>query len=328
MDESELTIEQYIELLGKRARRRGETFDWQTATYVNMESEDLDSFTEYEGGFPAIVYNDAPASSHYVSSKPAVSIYNAIQSDINFSISFFDSEDEDYVAQFDGDSFNNKIIPIETLKPEPVNDHVKVNNKSSSENIVIKPTESVTFISKEITPVEFDKSLKTNHDNDPKPFEKNKFTSIIKVISRLSFREGMPIILLIINLYVPFGIPFNPKWYYKDGVCPCRGHDIALPARDQRHLWLQFCDPAYTEEIVHDFEDRLGTIYTQLVNRVQVLNFEGLPAGLRQELAVRMRIGSFTPYDVSRFKDTAYWSPDLLGIHMEFVVEFKKARSG
>ncbi|GKB43806.1 hypothetical protein Tco_0888748 [Tanacetum coccineum] len=111
MDESDLTMKQYIDLLAEKARRRGGAFDLRTATYITMDCEDPDSFTDYEADFPAIVYDDASTSSRNVSSKPTVSIYNAIQSDINFSISFSDSEDKDYVAQYDGDSFNYKIIP-------------------------------------------------------------------------------------------------------------------------------------------------------------------------------------------------------------------------
>ncbi|GJW06051.1 hypothetical protein Tco_1568474 [Tanacetum coccineum] len=34
-----------------------------------------------------------------------------------------------------------------------------------------------------------------------------------------------------------------------------------LPSHDQRHLWLRYQVEGYTEEIVHDFEDRLNTIY-------------------------------------------------------------------
>ncbi|GKE61725.1 hypothetical protein Tco_1512092, partial [Tanacetum coccineum] len=34
-----------------------------------------------------------------------------------------------------------------------------------------------------------------------------------------------------------------------------------LPACDQRHLWLRYQVEGYTEEIVHDFEQRLETIF-------------------------------------------------------------------
>ncbi|GKD69946.1 hypothetical protein Tco_1324036 [Tanacetum coccineum] len=68
---------------------------------------------------------------------------------------------------------------------------------------------------------------------------------------------------LIKNLYVSFGIPFNPKWYYKDGVYTrcCGGQDMALPPRDQRHQYLRFEGLQYTEGDIADFETRLARIY-------------------------------------------------------------------
>ncbi|GKA22901.1 hypothetical protein Tco_0708863 [Tanacetum coccineum] len=46
----------------------------------------------------------------------------------------------------------------------------------------------------------------------------------------------------------------------------------------------------YTEEIVHDFEQRLKTIFRRQVNRVHILDFEGLTPDKRQDLAKRMRM--------------------------------------
>ncbi|GJU81435.1 hypothetical protein Tco_1283800, partial [Tanacetum coccineum] len=33
MDESDLSMEEYIELHAEKARRRGQAFNWETATY-------------------------------------------------------------------------------------------------------------------------------------------------------------------------------------------------------------------------------------------------------------------------------------------------------
>ncbi|GJQ98145.1 hypothetical protein Tco_0009284 [Tanacetum coccineum] len=44
----------------------------------------------------------------------------------------------------------------------------------------------------------------------------------------------------------------------------------------------------YTEEIVHDFKQRLETIFGRSVNRVHVLDFEGLTPDMRQDLAKRV----------------------------------------
>ncbi|GJW08570.1 hypothetical protein Tco_1570993 [Tanacetum coccineum] len=63
-----------------------------------------------------------------------------------------------------------------------------------------------------------------------------------------------------------------------------------LPPRAQRHLWLRYQVEGYTEEIVHDFEQRLDTIFGRQVNRVHVLDFAGLTEEMRQTLADRMRM--------------------------------------
>ncbi|GJX85645.1 hypothetical protein Tco_0336419 [Tanacetum coccineum] len=84
------------------------------------------------------------------------------------------------------------------------------------------------------------------------------------------FSETKYYLISIINLYVPYGIPFDSKRYYKDG-----SHTSVTEAK-------------YTEEIRRSYEQRLKTIWSRLVNRVHVLDFEGLTAEMRQDLAVRM----------------------------------------
>ncbi|GJR15994.1 hypothetical protein Tco_0798646 [Tanacetum coccineum] len=118
----------------------------------------------FETNFPAIFYNDASTSNQNVSSEPTVSIYNAIKSDIDFHILFSDSEDEDYTFIYNKDSSSYQLIPINDLKPKPVNEHVEINIESCSENIDIKPMDSITCTSNDTTPVEFDKNIETNHD--------------------------------------------------------------------------------------------------------------------------------------------------------------------
>ncbi|GKD19270.1 hypothetical protein Tco_1208428 [Tanacetum coccineum] len=44
----------------------------------------------------------------------------------------------------------------------------------------------------------------------------------------------------------------------------------------------------YTEEIVHDFEQRHETIFERQVNRVHLLDFEGLTPNMRQDLVERI----------------------------------------
>ncbi|GKA87230.1 hypothetical protein Tco_0808941 [Tanacetum coccineum] len=214
MDDPNITMEEYIQLMADKAQKHGRTFDWQNATFGEVkccEDED-DCFTNFEAmfpaivfgngiedddaissrptvgppfetnpgttmdeyenafgkdfemGFPTIVYNDVSTSNQNISSKPTVSIYNAIKSDIDFHISFSDSEDEDYTFIYNKDSSSYKLTPINDLKLEPVNNYVENNIESCSENIDVKPMDSVICISKDITPVEFDENFETNHD--------------------------------------------------------------------------------------------------------------------------------------------------------------------
>ncbi|GKE92930.1 hypothetical protein Tco_1574025, partial [Tanacetum coccineum] len=46
----------------------------------------------------------------------------------------------------------------------------------------------------------------------------------------------------------------------------------------------------YTEEIFHDFEGRLDTIFGRQVNRVHILDFKGLTEEMRETLTSRLRM--------------------------------------
>ncbi|GJT97672.1 putative ribonuclease H-like domain-containing protein [Tanacetum coccineum] len=116
---------------------------------------------------------------------------------------------------------------------------------------------NVTCINKDTTPVEFNKNFETNHDDECKPSNRYNFIPIIDLVSERSFYEGIPLIFIIKNLYVPFGIPFDPKQFYKDGVYT----RILRRPRDQRHPYLKFEGLEYTDADILDFEERLGKIY-------------------------------------------------------------------
>ncbi|GJU80042.1 hypothetical protein Tco_1282407 [Tanacetum coccineum] len=253
MDDPNITMEEYIRLQDEKDQRHCQTFNWETATYGKIYYDNLDFFIDFEADFPAIVYNDALISSQNVSSKPTVSIYNAIKTDFDFSISFSDSDDEDYTFICDKDSFSYKLIHADELKLELVNDHIEINTELCSENIDIKPMDSVVCISNDTTPVESDEHLETNHDKKNELSETSNFIQIIKVMSQISFHEGKPLIFIINNLYVTFGIPFDPKQLYKDGVYTRR---LRRP---------RYQVEGYTEEIVQDYEQRLATIFGRQV---------------------------------------------------------------
>ncbi|GJR23969.1 hypothetical protein Tco_0972496 [Tanacetum coccineum] len=71
----------------------------------------------------------------------------------------------------------------------------------------------------------------------------------------------------------------------------CGGQDMTpLPSRDQRHPWLRYQVEGYTEDIVHNFEQRLETIFGRSVNRVHILDFAGLTEEMMQTLDGRLRM--------------------------------------
>ncbi|GJT60756.1 hypothetical protein Tco_1004289 [Tanacetum coccineum] len=96
MDNPNITMEEYIRLQEEKALSRGETFNWQTATYGKMkycEDED-DCFTNVESEFPAIVLDNTITLREALSWEPTVSPLN--DDEIDFRISFDESDDEDY----------------------------------------------------------------------------------------------------------------------------------------------------------------------------------------------------------------------------------------
>ncbi|GKE28157.1 hypothetical protein Tco_1443541 [Tanacetum coccineum] len=107
MDDPNITMEEYIRLEEEKAQKRGK---------VSVEAE-----------FPAIAFNDEVSSEKTLSCKPTVSSLN---DEIDFKISFDDSDDEDYTVIFDKNSFSYKIMSTNDLKTNSENDNEKVNMPS------------------------------------------------------------------------------------------------------------------------------------------------------------------------------------------------------
>nr|GEX62580.1 hypothetical protein [Tanacetum cinerariifolium] len=94
MDDPNITMEEYIRLEEEKDHRRGKVYNWETATYETFSCE------------------------------PTVSSLN---NEIDFGISFDESDDEDYTVIFDNNSFSYKMISIDKLKTNSENDNEKVN---------------------------------------------------------------------------------------------------------------------------------------------------------------------------------------------------------
>ncbi|GJW96305.1 hypothetical protein Tco_0178113 [Tanacetum coccineum] len=156
MDDPNITMEEYIRLEEEKAQRRGETFNWQTATFCrtrhcykeerfpNFEEEfsaiifrkiNGNSFDSKQGGitneydderedfeteFRAIVFNKT--SDTTAQCEPTISPHNENQ--IDFRISLDESDDKDYTIVYDENSISYKIIFVN--KTDSKNDNDKV----------------------------------------------------------------------------------------------------------------------------------------------------------------------------------------------------------
>ncbi|GJZ56412.1 hypothetical protein Tco_0611605 [Tanacetum coccineum] len=97
------------------------------ATYGKVKyCKDQDDYFTTE--FPAIVFDDTLTSDATLSCEPTVSPLN--ENEIDFRISFDESDDEDYMVIFDNNLFSYKIISVDNLKTDLENNNDKVNMPS------------------------------------------------------------------------------------------------------------------------------------------------------------------------------------------------------
>ncbi|GKA60449.1 hypothetical protein Tco_0759856, partial [Tanacetum coccineum] len=86
--------------------------------------EDVHDLRSVETEFVAIILNDSLTSNETPSCEPTVS---SLIDEINFRISFDESDDEDYTIVFDKNSFSYKIFSTNDLKTDSENNNEKVN---------------------------------------------------------------------------------------------------------------------------------------------------------------------------------------------------------
>ncbi|GJZ43801.1 hypothetical protein Tco_0591056 [Tanacetum coccineum] len=314
-------MEEYIRLEEEKTRRRGKVYNWETATYDKIcDNEDVHDLGSIETELPVIVFNDTLTSEATLSCEPTVSSLN---DEIDFRISFDESDDEDCPVILDKNLFSYKIISVNNLKTDSENDNDKVNmpllpspeptvsyfddldyfkdfenefpaivyndaltskldflteptirpqhidefnlkdetslsecdkeeqnilnfndlfpfnviypndsksNKDndddkvdiehSSRDLSVKPLPDVINTDVGAYAHGSNKLLETSHDTSNKIFKTKTFIKGLNfnIMTWNHLNKGMSFIFLIKNLYVPFGIPFNPKLCYKDGI--------------------------------------------------------------------------------------------------------------
>ncbi|GKE84781.1 hypothetical protein Tco_1558523 [Tanacetum coccineum] len=306
MDDPNITMEEYIRLEEEKARKHRKVFNWETAKYGKIwYDEDVLDLRSVKTEIPVIVFYDNLTSNETLSCEPMVSSLN--DNEIDFRISFDESDDEDYTVVFDKNSFSYKIISTNDLKMDSENDNEKVSvplfpspeptvsciddldffkdfeNEfsaivyndalTSKSDFSTEPTLCPQLIDEfdfkdETSLSEYDEleqnvlnfndlfpfnivyldDLKTDKDNDDNEIDMiqssggnenthgsnkllvashDKINKVFKIksfvlelyIMAWNYLVNRMLFNLIKNLYVPFGIPFDPKRYYKDGDC-------------------------------------------------------------------------------------------------------------
>ncbi|GJV01267.1 hypothetical protein Tco_1334836 [Tanacetum coccineum] len=229
MDDPNITMEEYVRLEEEKARKCRKVFNCETAKYGKIwYDEDVHDLRSVETEFPAIVFNDNLSSNETLFCKPTVSSLN--NNEIEFRISFDESDNEDYT-----------IVLTKTHKDDDDNEIGMIKSLGGNEN-----TQGSN------------KLLEESHDKINKVFIMKSFVMELNVnIVAWNYLVNEMLFNLIKNLYVPFGIPFDPK--RKIGLqerirrirlTPIR--HMALSPRDQRHQYLRYEGLQYTEGDIAD----------------------------------------------------------------------------
>ncbi|GJR14318.1 hypothetical protein Tco_0796970 [Tanacetum coccineum] len=100
-----------VETVSASSTRRGQVFNWEIATYEKIKvDDDLHDLRSVETEFPAIVIDDAFAPQDALAYKSQVS--TSINDEIDFRISFDESDDEDYAIIYFFKDFENEFPAI------------------------------------------------------------------------------------------------------------------------------------------------------------------------------------------------------------------------
>ncbi|GJS22928.1 retrovirus-related pol polyprotein from transposon TNT 1-94 [Tanacetum coccineum] len=130
MDNPDITMEEYIRLQEEKALSRGETFNWQTATY------------DFKNEFPAIVYNDALMSKLDLLTEPTISPRHIHEFDLKDETSLSECDEEEQKVLYFNDLFSLNVIYLDDLKSDMDNNN-KINIERLSGDMSVIPIPDV-----------------------------------------------------------------------------------------------------------------------------------------------------------------------------------------
>ncbi|GJS99378.1 hypothetical protein Tco_0820548 [Tanacetum coccineum] len=168
--------------------------------------DDLDFFKAFENEFPAIVYNDALTSKSDLLTEPILNPQHIDKFDLNDETSWSEYDEEEQNILYFNDLFPFNIIRPDDLKSKKDNDDNDIDIIQSLEGNEITHGSNMLF--------------EISHDKITKSFRTGSFVVNLKVKTVIwRYYVNEMLFSLIMNLYVSFGIPFDPKRYYKDDDC-------------------------------------------------------------------------------------------------------------
>ncbi|GJW32361.1 hypothetical protein Tco_0052393 [Tanacetum coccineum] len=182
--------------------------------------DDLDHFKDFEKEFPAIVYNDAQTSKLDFLTEPTLSPQHIDEFNLKDETSLSECDDEEQNILNSNDLFPFNIIYPNDSKSDKDNDDDRVDIEHSSGDLSVKPLPDVINTDVGSYAHGSNKLLVTSHDTSNFLFKTEAFIKGLNfnIMTWNHLNKGMSFIFLIKNLYVPFGIPFDPKLFYKDEI--------------------------------------------------------------------------------------------------------------
>ncbi|GKC46684.1 hypothetical protein Tco_1064406 [Tanacetum coccineum] len=188
--------------------------------YNDAQTSKLDYFKDFEKEFPAIVYNDAQTSKLDFLTEPTLSPQHIDEFNLKDETSLSECDKEEQNVLNFNDLFPFNVIYPNDSKSDKDNDDDKVDIEHSSGDLSVKPLPDVINTDVGAYAHGSNKLLETSHDTSNKFFKTKTFIKGLNfdIMTWNHLNKGMSFIFLIKNLYVPFGIPFDPKLFYKDGI--------------------------------------------------------------------------------------------------------------
>ncbi|GJY12642.1 hypothetical protein Tco_0381951 [Tanacetum coccineum] len=225
MDDPNITMEEYIGLEEEKAHRHarcitrkllrivesGMTMKFTTSDMLKPNSQLQSLMTRIRERIYKPLFTYAPKSDFLT--EPAINPQH---------IDEINSKDETYLPEYDEEEQN--ILYFIDLFPFNI---IYLDDSKSNKDSDDKPWGDVSIIP---SPNEINTDVgayahgstmlsKTSHDTSGKNSKLIFFVELnINIVTLNYIHEGEPLTFIIKNLYVPFGIPLDPKRVYKDGV--------------------------------------------------------------------------------------------------------------